>query len=71
MMMWTDVRTHWRPLGPQIQSKWARLTEEDIDAVGGRRTELIALLQERYGFDSSEAIDEVDIFVRSLQVISL
>jgi hypothetical protein len=47
------------------------LTDADIDAVAGRREQLIEILVERHELARGDAIDQVDSFVRSLQVLSL
>ena len=70
-MMWAQVRTNWRPLGEQMRAKWVKLTSADIEQVAGRRPALIAVLQTRYELDEREAAREADLFVSSLQVLSL
>ena len=42
-----------------IRDKWANLTEEDIKQINGRYDQLIAKLQQRYGYSREEAEDEV------------
>jgi hypothetical protein len=70
-MRWTQVRTNWRPLRDQMRGKWDRLSNDDLDAIEGRRPQLIDMLQQRYDLAEVDAIEQADSFVRSLQVLSL
>ena len=70
-MTWADVRANWLPLGRQLRHRWSRLSQQDLVAIAGQRSRLIALLQARYSFDEGEAALQADAFVRSLQVLSL
>jgi hypothetical protein len=54
-----------------MRVRWSKLTDADIDAIAGRREQLIEILLERYGLARGEATNQADTFVRSLQVLSL
>ncbi len=54
-----------------MRGKWDRLSNDDIDAIEGRRPQLIDMLQQRYDLAEVDAIEQADSFVRSLQVLSL
>ncbi len=69
-MMWAEIRNNWPALQEQVESRWNRLSIDEIASVAGRRPKLIALLQTRYELDREAAIDEADGFVRSLQVLT-
>jgi uncharacterized protein YjbJ (UPF0337 family) len=51
---------HWEDLRPQLRSWWDRLTEADLAQIGGRRDQLISVLQQRYGYTRERAQQEVD-----------
>lgn len=70
-MMWSAVRSHWRVLGPQMTTRWPCLTPTDIEQASGQRSKLIALVGSHYELDETDAAEQVDAFVRSLQVLSL
>jgi hypothetical protein len=70
-MNWADVRANWPPLREQVRNRWARLSDEEIAEIGGRRHELIGSLCREYGIDSHEAARQADEFVSALQVLSL
>jgi hypothetical protein len=43
-----------------IHSGWTKLTETDVMRIGGRKDELIRVLQERYGYTRAAAQQEID-----------
>lgn len=50
----------WEQLRPQLRSWWDRLTEADLEQIGGQKDRLISLLQQRYGYPWERAQQEVD-----------
>ena len=65
-MNWDQITGQWRQVKGQVRAKWAKLTDDDLEAIGGRKDELIGRLQERYGHKKEHAEQEVDNFLRSL-----
>ena len=59
-MTWHDIEAHWPELRQRARRHWFHLTQADIDEITGTREELIACVQERYGFSREEATKEVD-----------
>ena len=64
-MNWRQIEANWLVFKGRLRPNWARLTDEDITRINGRREELAARLQERYGFSRSEAEREVGAWLRS------
>jgi uncharacterized protein YjbJ (UPF0337 family) len=64
-MNWDQVQDNWLYLKGKLKDNWAKLTDEDITRINGRRDELAARLQERYGFAKSEAEREIGAWLRS------
>jgi uncharacterized protein YjbJ (UPF0337 family) len=64
-MNWDQIEGNWLHFKGKLKHNWVKLTDEDITRIGGRRGELIARLQERYGFAHSEAEREVGAWLRS------
>ena len=54
-MNWEGIGSEWEQVRGGIQRRWGRLTDDDLDAIGGRRDDLIARLQAVYGFDEEHA----------------
>jgi uncharacterized protein YjbJ (UPF0337 family) len=50
----------------QIREQWGKLTEDDLDVIGGRRDQLIGLIQRRYGAARDEAESQVEAFEAQL-----
>ncbi len=44
----------------QIKVTWGKLTDADLDQVGGKFEKFVVLMQERYGFNRERAEEEVD-----------
>ena len=56
-----DVFTgQWRQLRGALKSWWGRLTDDDLDRIGGQKDKLVGLVQERYGQTRDEAEREVE-----------
>jgi len=45
----------------QGQSQWGKLTDDDVELVKGKRSELLGLLQTRYGHAKEQAEREIDL----------
>lgn len=65
-MNWDRVEGQWNQLKGELKSKWAKLTDDDLRHVGGKRDQLIGKLQERYGVMKDEAEKQVNEWVARL-----
>ena len=54
-MNWDRVEGNWKTFKGQVQQKWGKLTNDDLDVIEGKRTELAGRLQQRYGYAKDEA----------------
>lgn len=54
---------NWKQLKGKVQAQWGKLTDDDLDVIEGRQTELVGRLQERYGLAREEAQKQVDAFL--------
>jgi uncharacterized protein YjbJ (UPF0337 family) len=54
------IEGKWKQLKGQAKTWWGKLTDDDLDQIGGRRDILVGKLQERYGYAKQHAQDEVD-----------
>lgn len=55
-----QMRSRWQALRGEARRRWTRLTDDDLDMIGGRRETLIGRLQWRYLERRIEAEREVD-----------
>jgi uncharacterized protein YjbJ (UPF0337 family) len=62
-MNWERVEGQWNQLKGELKSKWAKLTDDDLRNVGGKKDRLIGKLQERYGVMREEAERQVDEWI--------
>lgn len=49
-----SIRHNWEALKSSIRREWAQLTEQEIDALEGRRDQVVARVQELYGTAKEE-----------------
>jgi uncharacterized protein YjbJ (UPF0337 family) len=65
-MNWDQVEGKWNEMKGKLQTKWGKLTNDDLDAIRGKRTELLGRLQQRYGYKKEEAERHVDDWLGSV-----
>ena len=65
-MNWDKISGEWREAKGKLRAKWAKLTDDDIEAIAGRKDVLIGRLQQRYGHKKEEAERDVDTFLQGL-----
>ncbi|WP_437206131.1 CsbD family protein [Planctomicrobium sp. SH664] len=61
-MNWDQVEGNWKQFKGQVQQQWGKLTNDDLDMIKGRKTELAGKLQERYGYAKDRAEQEINQF---------
>lgn len=65
-MNWDQVSGNWKELKGKLRVKWARLTDDDLDNISGKRDVLLGRLQQRYGFQKERAERELDSFLEGI-----
>ncbi len=65
-MNWDRIEGNWKQFRGNIQKQWGKLTDNDLDVVEGSRTELIGVIQNRYGIARDEAERQVEDWSRNL-----
>jgi uncharacterized protein YjbJ (UPF0337 family) len=65
-MNWDRVEGNWKTFKGQVQQKWGKLTNDDLDVIEGKRTELSGRLQERYGYAKDEAEKNIDTWLKGM-----
>jgi uncharacterized protein YjbJ (UPF0337 family) len=63
-MNWDRVEGNWNQFKGKIQQQWAKLTDDDLQQVKGKRTELCGRLQQKYGYAKDQAEREVDDWLK-------
>jgi uncharacterized protein YjbJ (UPF0337 family) len=65
-MNWDQVEGKWKQSKGKFLEKWGKLTDDDLQVIGGKRDQLVGRLQERYGIAREEAAKQADAFVAGL-----
>jgi uncharacterized protein YjbJ (UPF0337 family) len=65
-MNWDRIEGKWKQSKGKFREKWGKLTDDDLDVIGGKRDQLVGRLQERYGIAKDEAERQADAFVTAL-----
>jgi uncharacterized protein YjbJ (UPF0337 family) len=65
-MNWEQIEGRWNEFKGKIKTKWNKLTDDDLDAMRGKRTELLGRLQQRYGYKKDEAERHIDEWIHSV-----
>lgn len=55
-----QMEGNWKQFTGKVKEQWGRLTDDDLDVIGGKRDQLEGKIQERYGKTKDEARKEVD-----------
>jgi len=69
-MGWDRIEENWKLARSRAGSLWLRLTDDDLDAIGGKRERLVKRLGERYGRSGTAAANqamEVDWFASTFR----
>ena len=48
-MNWDRIEGNWKQFKGSARQQWGRLTEDDLEVVGGKRERLAGKIQEAYG----------------------
>jgi uncharacterized protein YjbJ (UPF0337 family) len=64
-MNWDQVEGKWKQAGGKVKEKWGKLTDDDLQVIGGKRDQLVGKIQERYGIAKEDAARQVDEFSRT------
>ena len=59
-MNWDRIEGNWKQLKGNVKQQWAKLTDDDLDLVNGKREELAGKIQAAYGVSKDEAEKQLD-----------
>lgn len=66
-MNWDRIEGNWKQVKGQVQERWGKLTDDDVDVIAGKREQLEGKLQKTYGYTVDKAKKEVDDFSSKLE----
>lgn len=50
----------WKEMKGQVKEWWGKLTDDDLEQVGGKADQLIGILQQKYGYTKEQAEKELN-----------
>jgi uncharacterized protein YjbJ (UPF0337 family) len=65
-MNWEQIEGNWKQMKGRVKQRWARLTNDDLDAIDGKREELVGKIQKLEGIARERAEKDVDEFMKRL-----
>ena len=66
-MNWTQLEGQWHQLAGQVKSRWAKLTDDDLANVAGKKEHLVGKLQQHYGILKDDAEKQVDEWIEKIK----
>jgi uncharacterized protein YjbJ (UPF0337 family) len=69
-MNWDQLRGDFKQFGGKLKEKWAKLTDDDLLLLKGKKEVFLGKLQERTGMAKDEAEKQFDSFLGTLNVES-
>ncbi len=51
---------NWKQLKGKVRENWGKLTDDEVDEIGGRKDNFVGKIQEKYGMNRDEAEKEWD-----------
>jgi uncharacterized protein YjbJ (UPF0337 family) len=50
----------WKQMRGELKTWWGKLTDDDLDTIGGQKDKLVGLIQGRYGYTREQAEQEIE-----------
>jgi len=66
-MNWDRVEGGWKEFKGKVRQQWGKLTDDDIEKIAGKRTELEGRLQQHYGLAKDDANRQIDDWLNTMQ----
>jgi uncharacterized protein YjbJ (UPF0337 family) len=65
-MNWDRIEGQWKQVTGKVREQWGKLTDDDLDVVGGKREQLAGKIQQRYGIAKDEAESQIATWERTV-----
>jgi uncharacterized protein YjbJ (UPF0337 family) len=69
-MNWDQVKGDVKQVGGKLKQKWAKLTDDDVMLLSGKKEVFLGKLQERTGLAKEEAEKQFDAFLSSMDSVT-
>jgi uncharacterized protein YjbJ (UPF0337 family) len=57
------LKGNWKQFRGEVQKRWGKLTNDDLDVIQGEYDKLVGRIQERYGYAREQAQQEVNEYL--------
>lgn len=64
-MNWDTVQGNWKQFKGKVKAQWGKLTDDELDVIAGKRTELAGRIQTSYGLSKDEAEKQLAAFEKA------
>lgn len=65
----TDVlQGKWKQIRGKVTEQWGHIADHDLDKIMGKRDQLVGLVQEKYGYTKEKAEQDVDFFLKKMNL---
>jgi uncharacterized protein YjbJ (UPF0337 family) len=65
-MNWDRIEGNWKEFKGKARQQWGKLTDDDVEFVEGKRTELAGRIQQRYGVARDEAERQIETWMKQI-----
>ena len=65
-MNWDRIAGKWTEFKGKVRERWAKLTDDDLARIEGKRDQLVGVLQARYGWVREQAERQIKDFESSV-----
>jgi len=65
-MTWGQIGDVWKQFRGSARERWGKLTDDDWEAIAGKKDQLVRRIQERYGVVNAEAEKQANQWMRAL-----
>jgi len=65
--LWDRIAGNWKQFAGDVRTKWADLTDDDMEQIAGERQKLEGRIQERYGISKDEANAQIEEWSNNLK----
>lgn len=62
-MNWNIVEGKWKEMAGSIREQWGKLTDDELQEIGGKKDKLEGVLQVKYGLTQEAASKQIDEWV--------
>ena len=61
-MNWDIAEGNWKQFKGHVKEQWGKLTDVHLDAIAGKRDQLVGTIQEAYGISKDQAEVQIKLF---------